>query len=68
MDSSLAQAYASLEAVKRKAQWLETSLAMLRAVVEGRPDVANMNTPGYVKFDRRCKAVLWHIDETGRGL
>lgn len=68
MDSPLAQAYASLEAIKRRAEWLETSLATLKAVVESRPPVANMNTPGYIQFDQRCKAALRHIEERGRGL
>lgn len=68
MNSPLADAYASLEAVKRRAEWLEASIGILRAVLESRPPVANMNTPGYIQFDQRCKAALRHIEERGRGV
>ena len=46
----------------------DEDVALLRAVLESRPPVANMNTPGYIAFDMRCKTALRHIEERGRSL
>lgn len=63
MDSSLAEAYASLQALKSQLEWRKQSMATLKAVILSRPPVANMNTPGYVAFDKRCVAALALINE-----
>lgn len=63
MDSALSEAYASLQALKRQLEWHKQSMATLKMVILSRPKVANMNTPGYVAFDRRCVAALEHIKE-----
>lgn len=63
MDSALAEAYASLQALERRLEWHRQSMATLKMVVLSRPKVANMNTPGYVAFDRRCVAALALINE-----